>query len=67
MKSETRYRCEKCCALYLNEDEAMRCEHAHKTPVEVVNESYTKSSMYPEKLTIKFSNGLSRVYKLVVF
>ena len=67
MKPETRYRCEKCESLYLNENEAMRCEHNHKIPVEIVNERYGKSSMYPETLTISFSNGLSQIYKLVVF
>ena len=62
MIEETRYRCEICCKVHLNEDDCTKCESSHLKDPKVVGLDYRRGAIYPRFITVKFENGKTVQY-----
>ena len=65
MKPETRYRCEKCETLYLEQKDAERCEKSHLEPMLYSDLRYSRDSIYPSEVTMVFETNFSIRYKRI--
>lgn len=62
MKVEHQYICEKCGAVYKEQNKALYCEDHHETPFLVENLKYSKGRKYPHSVTIIFNDNRSIQY-----
>lgn len=66
MKPETRYRCEKCETLYLEQKDAEECEKSHLEPMLYTDVRYLRECIYPSEITVLFETNVSIRYKRIL-
>ena len=66
MKPETRYRCEKCETLYLEQKDAEKCEKSHLEPMLYTDIRYSRDSIFPSEFTVVFANNRALRYKRIL-
>lgn len=67
MKPIMQYKCEVCGTLYADKDKCMECEKQHQIPCKIVAAQHRPkgvSAIYPPHITVSFSDGSERSYKL---
>lgn len=57
MKVEHQYICEKCGAVYKEQNKALYCEDHHEVPFLVVDLKYSKGRKYPYSVNIIFNDN----------
>ena len=65
MIEETRYRCEVCNMVHLNEADCIKCESMHMQRPEIQGMEYKRGARYPRSIVVRFENGREVLYSNV--
>ena len=67
MKTVNLYKCEICGTEYNEKAKCLKCEKNHKRKGEIVKMRYQSVNFdetgYPDKITVKFEDGVEKIYK----